>query len=176
MFTQARSFTKGVIDTISATVVGFAILILTLFSVYTVLMTVSSLHRDLAREQHKIEIRITGAKAYTNGTIYINITNYGPIALEDVRKIEIIATVIANDLHASYLAVYGNTLYTGYWSICGRYVGNIRYDVVNSYTLRPGESLCIKAVYPLLPLDAYVSLVVYTSRGEKTEFVAIVGD
>lgn len=167
-----RILAKGFSESISAIIIGSVILTLILFNIYTVVLTTSFLHNITSKNQRNSELRILNTQVFANGTIVINMTNTGPLTLENIKKIEVVVKIITNNSSTTYLVKYDEHQKENSWIFCGVYVEKMLRSL-NTDILRPGETMCIKLKINSIPEKSYVILTIYTPSGEKTEYIDI---
>jgi len=166
---------KGISDPISAGIISIAILLLAIFSIYTVFSSIISIYmqsiKGIRDSSRVIEMKIVNTTIYSNGTAYIYLLNSGSIPITDITKIEISMTINSG---STYLLRYSPNPVRGSWTPLYILVNNIVYPV-NRFSLKPGEILVIEALAPsYIDPGSYIEIVVFLTGG-KTHYVYVVG-
>jgi len=167
---------RGITNPLSAGIVSIAILSLTVLNIYVVFTSITSVYtqavKGLRDNSKAIEIKITGINVYSNGTAYINLSNIGSIPITDIKKIEISVTV---DNRYTYLLKYSPNLAVSSWTPLYISVSEVAYPV-SKISLKPGETLVLKAIIPdSVDLGSYIEVVAFLPEG-KAHIACLAGE
>lgn len=158
---------KGISSPASAAIIGVAMILLSIYTVYTVINTATSLHSLVdTRVEGRDILRVVNVDVYSNGTAYIAIANEGSVYIE-VKDIEIAIAIYIDGNPYIYSLKQCSSLEPGCWCVEGIAVKDIVYS---SSVLRPGEVIYIAIKLPIEPpLNSYGYISVFSlySKAER---------
>ena len=160
---------KGIASPASAAIIGIAMVLLSIYTVYTAINTATSIHRLVdPRVVDRDILRVVDVDVYSNGTAYISIANEGSRYVE-VKDIEIAVAIYVDGDPYIYSLKHCSFLEPGCWCVERVAVKDIVYSY-SSGVLRPGEVLYIALQLPIEPpLNSYGYIAVFSlySKAER---------
>lgn len=176
---RSTSIAKAMSTTAVTILIATAMVVLTLYSVYTLstsILTLVQTARTLQRSTAVTAIPIEDLQVYVNGTIVFNITNCGDATLRNVYDLDVVVVYV--DPSTSVKRAYRLTPYVNWWieSVCIKGSG-ICFNPSSHQYLKPGEIAAIRGFTPFQPdLGGWGYVAVITPSGYRTEKAfAIVG-
>lgn len=171
---------QGLSSPLSALIVGMAIIVLTLYSVYSFLNTVNTAYSSLLGKsiyRSCDSLKLLNASLINSTVLRVAIANEGSGSVVDVKEVSI-AVVLQDSAGRvySYALRYCNTLGPGCWTADMIVAGSgLAYSYSEHRSLRPGEVLIATGYLPsALEGIVYGYVTAFTSCS-KAERVILIG-